>query len=358
LWVIISIKGENMPVQLSDDVMRSMGFRPFDMNEAIAASFSSINIYEARGIILEDGATPVIQGTVENTNYKFMISASVNKSCLAMMGDVFCENEEEWKIENKCTGPFLLVGLGPTAEHNCSSGHIKTEEDGSIATYNCFSNARAEIIQLEEKVLPTVLTALTCAFNEDSHYVIFCKISRAGVGRTTTGQVLHDFHSSFHASGYSSIRLPQDNVAKKLNLVKQIAANLNSRTSRFFALALEEKDEVKKFLYFFLALEVETHAAFKRINHQNSLSSLLGTQGVSRSSAIQLLQNQTKQLKNLRDKFTWCAHCMWTNIQEEDVAEFQKLLKVRNDIAHGNISDPPHGFARKAELLAHKVLSH
>lgn len=44
------------------------------------------------------------------------------------------------------------------------------------------------------------------------------------------------------------------------------APRINIKAARFFSLGMAE-DDLKKFLYFFLALEVETHAVFGRIIH-------------------------------------------------------------------------------------------
>ncbi len=126
--------------------------------------------------------------------------------------------------------------------------------------------------------------------------------------------------------------------------------------SRLFSLGLGEEDEFKKFLYFFLALEIETHAVFGRIDHPTALNELFRGAARTRESTLLLLQRQADQLRNLYDRFVWCAASVWKNLRDEDVAQFKSLKQARDDIAHGTISEPPQGFARQAEQLAHKVL--
>lgn len=345
-----------MAVTFSDEVMRAMGFREFAVGESVAAAFSSVTVYEARGIALATGTTHVTAGTVANVAYRLAASPSVNEGCLALLNDTFTDNEEEWRVEKKCQGPFVLVQVGPTAEHTCSNGRLKTEADGSTTTFDCFPAVRAELAQLETQALPAILSALTCALNEDDKYVVLRKVVRASAGRTSTGLLVRDIRIELQAEAHTAYNLPLAGLMQKLEAAKSIAPNLNPKASRFFALGLGEDDQLKKFLYFFLAIEVETHAAFGRIDHEAGIKKLTSTTTSQRESTVHLLRTQADQLRNLYDRFVWCAACTWTNLPEADVVQFKKLKQARDNIAHGSTSEPPTGFARSAELLARKIL--
>ncbi|MDX1725345.1 MAG: hypothetical protein R3355_19830 [Pseudomonas sp.] len=345
-----------MAVTFSDEVMRVMGFREFAVGESVAAAFSSVTVYEARGIALATGTTHVTAGTVASVAYRLAASPGVNEGCLALLNDTFAENEEEWRAETKCQGPFVLVQVGPTAEHTCSNGLLKAEADGSTTTFDCFPAVRAELAQLEARALPAILSALTCTLNEGGKFVALRKVARATAGRTSTGLVVRDIRIELRAEAYTSYNLPLAGLMQKLEAVTSLAPTLNPKASRFFALGLGEDDQLKKFLYFFLALEVETHAAFGRIDHEAGIKKLTSTTTSQRESTVRLLRTQADQLRNLYDRFVWCAACTWTNLPEADVVQFKELKKARDDIAHGSTSEPPAGFARSAELLARKIL--
>jgi hypothetical protein len=305
---------------------------------------------------LQAAPTQVVAASVSQADYRIAVSSSVNEACRALVDDAFTEDEEAWRKENKCTGPFALVQLGPTAEHTCESGRIKTDDDGSISTFDCFPAVRRELGQLEARALPAILSALTCVFNEEGKYVALRKIARARVGRTTAGLVLHDVCIEVRGAGYVSYNLPPESLAERLAQATQLATILNAKASRFFALGLGEDDELKRFLYFFLALEIEIHAVFGRIDHEASLQKLLGTTTRPSLATVQLLQAQAGGLTNLVDRFVWCAACVWTGVQDADIDQFKKLKRARDDIAHGSKSEPPIGYAGLAELLAHKIL--
>lgn len=336
--------------------MKAMGFRPFAEGEEIAATFSSVTVFEARGVTLEGDIPEVSSGIAAGVAYRLAVSTSLNRGCIALLDDAFTDNEEDWKNENKCQGPFVLVQIGPTSEHRCSSGQLKTEKDGSTTTYDSFPSARAELAQLESHALPPIISALTCVLNEDARYVALRKISRASAGRTPRGALVHDLRMEMHAELYTSYKIDSSRLSEKLSLATSLASTLNPKASRFFALGLAEEYQLKRFLYFFLALEVETHAVFGRIDHAAALTKLLDSAASHGRSTSTLLQKQLDNLKNLHDRFVWCAACAWPKLTEADIDQFKELKGTRDDIAHGSASEPPPGFARLAELLAHKVL--
>jgi hypothetical protein len=181
------------------------------------------------------------------------------------------------------------------------------------------------------------------------------KLGRASVGRTTTGQVLHDIRLDVSARANVSLGLTPSALSDGLKGAVALVPRLNAKAARFFALGAAEEDDLKKFLYFFLALEVETHAVFGRMNHAQALRKLLDPKAPI-PSAVALLQRQVDQLRSLLDRFVWCAACAWVGITDADVADFKKMKTIRDDIAHGTIAGPPRGSAQLVQKLARKVL--
>ena len=346
-----------MTLKFSTAMMQAMGFREFTDDKALAASFSSVTVYEVRGIDLSCGSKQVLDSAVVNTSYRLAFSASVNEGCFALMGDTFTDDEDEWSKEKKCQGPFVLLLVGPTAEHTCNAGHVLVEGDGRLTTYDCFPQAKADLALLELKVIASVVSALTCVLNEHGQYVALRKIERASFGRSSSGTVVRDIRMELRAESHTAYKLPQLALAEKLQAAAALASAINQKASRFFALGLAEKDQLKRFLYFFLALEIETHATFGRIDHADALKKMLDGTSTNSQSTRRLLQTQVHQLKNLYDRFVWCAACVWIKLDESDISQFKVLKGARDDIAHGSASEPPPGFARQTELLAHKILS-
>ncbi len=106
-----------MTVTFSEEVMQAMGFRAIAAEEAMVASFKSVTVFEARGVNLEPGTTRTASDSVSQISYGIAISPSANEGCMALLGDAFTDDEEQWRTEHKCTGPFVLIRVGPTREY-------------------------------------------------------------------------------------------------------------------------------------------------------------------------------------------------------------------------------------------------
>lgn len=333
-----------------------MGFKEVVDEGAIQARFTSITVFEARGITVAEGLAETTTGQAAGLEYRVAIGASVNAACRALVADDFVESEEVWRKEVKSNGPFALVAVGPTAMVSCTAGRSMRAPYGTIVTYDCFPHVREELKSMEKRVLPPVVSALTCAFNAPDRYVHFRRLARASAGITPELVTVQDMRVEIRAEGYGSRAVDADTLSAALRAVSERASRLNKRAAGFFALGVGEVDQLKKFLYFFLSLEIETHAVFGRIKHGAFLESAIAERQSARTAAIALLERQISGLRNLLDRFAWCTASSWPQLSDEDVETFKRLKDARDAIAHGLASEPPQGFARSAELLAHKVL--
>jgi len=345
-----------MTVTFSTYAMEAMGFREVITQGEIVASFMSVTVYEARGIVVPAGFSEAVQARVAGADYRIAIARSVNDGCQTLTGDDFDESEPEWCKRIKSNGPFVLIAVGPTEFFECSAGRIMRHEDGSMTTYDSFPHVREALSALEQRVIPPALAAMTCALNKPDRYVSLRKLERASSGRCLDGAQVHDIRIDVKAEAYVSRALEGTTLAGKLSDATRRAPKLNPRAARFFALGMGEDDQLKRFLYFFLALEVETHAVFGRIDHQAQITQLLSGSASPSSATLSLLGSQVAALINLFDRFVWCASCVWKDLTETDIGLFKELKSARDAIAHGRASEPPSGFARSAEILTQKVL--
>jgi hypothetical protein len=347
-----------MTAILSTYALEAMGFKDLVASGGLSARFISVTVYEARGITLPDGFAEVRQARVAGADYQLCLSNSVNSGCQRLIGDDFTESEPEWLQEVKSKGPFVLVGVGPTEFVECEAGRMMRMPEGSITTYNSFSSVREMLKSVEDRVLPSVISALTIALNGPDQYVALRKLDRASAGRTPEGTLVHDIRLDVHAEMTVSRALGEQQAIEILAATVERAPTLHQRAAKYFSLGTAEIDQLKKFLYFFLSLEVETHSVFGRIDHAAALRrQLLGDGTTSQHpSTFALMTRDISKWNNLFDRFVWCATCAWPSLVDDDITLFKALKKARDDIAHGQASEPPTGFAHQAELLAHKVL--
>ncbi len=347
-----------MTATFSPYALEAMGFRDLIDRGSLTASFMSVTVYEIRGITLPENFAYARESRVAGASYRIAVSNNVNVGSQCLIGDDFVESESEWLKEVKAAGPFVLIAVGPTDFIECEAGRMMRMPDNSITTYDSFPSLRETLKSLEDRVLPSLVATLTLALNEPDRYVALRKLARASAGRTPDGTTIHDIRLDVRAELTVSRPLGDARALEVIDASIKRAPKLHQRAAKYFALGTAEDDQLNKFLYFFLSLEVETHAVFGRIDHAKSLRTQVLRDGtnIRRPSAADLITRDVTKWDNLFDRFVWCAICAWPSLTDEDIKLFKGLKTARDAIAHGRESEPPAGFARKAELLAHKVL--
>lgn len=334
--------------------MHAMGFRSFATGEAVSARFIHLHIFAVEGITVS--SAEVASTTIKGHACRVAIANTANAACQALLSDDFVTDEAEWQKERRCSGPYVLAVLGPTDEYTAAAGHIKEEADGSITTYDCFPAAKILLRGISNEALPELLTSLTCHFYTPGQHLRMRPVDSAISGETADGRTVHDLRLTMSAHAFALVAMDSATVKRRLGSAVALATSLNVKVARFFKLALFEDDELKRFLYFFLALEVQTHAAFRAVDHPARIGSFVPSTSWAGQSAKALFERHTENMKNLRDRFVWCALCAWTSIADSDVAEFKRLKDIRDAIAHGSIDAPPSEAVRAIEALVIKVM--
>lgn len=321
----------------SDDLILGMGFRALEQGESIEARFHLLRLYAIEGYTLDQETTVQAKGEVQGIPYALAVGDSVNAISRALIGDDWTPDEDAWKNERKVKPPFLLLQISSGTTHLLSTGRAKFEGT-RITTIDSFPAAREELRSREEIALPPVLSSLSSIFSSRQHYVRFRELDRMLRGITAAGDVVHDLRFSGNAHMYFSKRLSPEEWGLKLQQVTETAAAIPAKVARVFRLGLEEEDLFKRFFFLFLAVEIQTHSTFKAMKKAD---------GRSRG-----MRQQRDVLRTLAGRFDWCAQAVWRGLTVEARHDFRKLKKVRDDIAHGTVTEPSAASVRAVEYLA------
>jgi hypothetical protein len=343
-----------MAITYSNQVMQAMGYRPFSEGEVVSAHFLSARVYQLQGISLPDDYLETIQVKIADNLYLVAIGNSVNSLSRLLFNDDFTQDEVLWEKENSCTPPYALIKCGPTGEYSASHGWIKTDDDG-ITTFARFLEAKARLQYLEDVALPSLTSSLLCSFTASSQYFQLKEVTHEVIGVTANNVLVRDRHFERKIFGYLVASLSIDELQTTLNSFKKLANKINPRVSRFIHLAQQEEDPLKRFLYFFLAIEIETHSVYTSIEHSKHLAKLINVQSHIKIASTNLFESHREKITNLKDRFIWCAMCVWTHLNDSDIDSFKRLKKIRDEIAHGSISVPPGDSVVNAEKLAVKL---
>jgi hypothetical protein len=188
---------------LTHYALERMGFRRRRDDEPISATFSSVHAFEVQGLSSSQGLLLDATGTIGGVGYRLALSETLNAGAERIAGDNYADDEAAWVAERKCSPPYLLIHIGPTASHAMTGDFLKEESFG-LQTYDAFIPARRELREMETKVMPNLLTALSCTFGTLQRPVRFRELERTVSGKTTdSGEVLKllEIRGGMHRSG-------------------------------------------------------------------------------------------------------------------------------------------------------------
>lgn len=338
---------------LSNSAIESMGFQPIREGEAVEVKFHSLHVFSVRGFDLKEGDAVSTGASVAGTDCTVAVGGSVNQISNSICGDDYVEDEADWEKEHKCTPPYAVIHIGPTSSHTATHGYVKVDGN-KMLTYDCFAVAKDDLRELEAKALPSIEMALACAFSTQPNTVRFIFVDRTVFGITPVSQVFCDIVVTSTGVGYAPNRLTAEEVSSGIQQIERLANLVDPRVSQFFQLGLRDKDSLKRFLYYFLAIEIDVHSCFRRSAIDQHVANGLVFDSRVSSSLSKLIANRDNWT-GLADRFIWCVVSAWKHLCDDDIAEFKRLKKIRDDIAHGNISTAAEIDVVAVEKLALKI---
>jgi len=343
-------------VGLSNYAIEKMGYTKFSEDDHISVKFAVQRIYTLQGVKLQDNVSPLIsKAIVFGKQCKVIIAQSVNEAANIITGEDYAENEDEWAAEKKARPPYVLVCFEEQEAHILRGGY-RQEKDDYILTYDAFENGKKEIEKWELDELPSIITALTVHFSMFNLPVKLITLDRNVYGKTANGKTLFDSKMKISGKGYVSRPKSVDEINSSLQRAVDLYSSLNEKTSRNIFMALEERDPLKQFLYYFLFIERFTHSQFKNINFDDCAKHIFNIPTRLDKAGIGFFKERQLDSKNLAQRFQWCSLLVWDNFNDEDVDAFKSLKKTRDLISHGENVDETKLPIHIARNLALKML--
>jgi len=333
-----------------------MGLQPMRPGESVTARFHSLSVLALQGIEL-DGSAPVSSttGCIGGHAYAMAVGPTLNGATRQLVGDDYAENESEWERARGCRRPYAVIHIGPTDEHRCD-GVYATESDGRVVTYGGFAHLKDDLRARVSVVLPRIKTSLACGLALPQHQVKPKLVDSLLFGRTDDGRSVHDFLVVGSASATVAMMVEANALNDNLGRVTAMATELRDKVARFYSLALAEEDPLKRFLFFFLSIEVETHATARTLDTGSYLEAAIGRDPRAFALAQPVLAQEGPHWRNLGDRLVLCAILKWRDLSEVDVHELRRLKKVRDKIAHGDLVGPSGRDVASVERFATLLL--
>ena len=334
----------------------SLGYKKRDSTETIEAAFTSVTVYSIVGFTAPPDTQVCVSGQVDGIAYRLAVVTAINAGTQLLVEDNWADNPQAWMREKNVNPPFLLVQLGPLPSANASGFYAQAGEDGRLLTYEAFLPVRRELRRQESIVLPAVTAGMTSAFSGFQQRLRLRKIDTATAGWMPDGRWVTDIgvEITLELDVSSPVTLEQlEGYAKS---ARDLANEFHKDVSRLFGLGLSETDPLKRFLFFFLAIERQVNRAFKAIPGRAFEAVGFGPQRLTYASR-QFLTSQKDATKRptLNERFFWCVLLQWTSLADADIEQFRRLKGLRDEIAHGDVSEPPSETVDQAERLVARI---
>jgi hypothetical protein len=249
-----------------------------------------------------------------------------------------------------------LLAFGPTREY-VAAGIYHKETEGKLATYEGFSDAKAELKAHFDAVVPPLLVSLSLSFSSKGQPVRFLHRKAAALGETVDGRKIIDWRAEGSGGAFvSGGAVPEARVVALSASACEKAKTIHRKSAEFFYLGSSEKDPLKRFLNFFLCVERLVHSCFSSIDQELAVASLLADYPDIEGSGQKLFADHRDSWKDLRNRFIWCVMHKWRHLTDADVEQFERLKSVRDKISHGRLSTPDGADVRDVEGLALRIL--
>jgi hypothetical protein len=339
---------------LTQFALEHLGFRRRRDDESLTAAFSCVCAFEVQGVSPSSGLLIEAKGTVDAVDYHLALSDTLNAAAQRVALDDFVDDEPAWAAEQKCSPPYLLIVVGPTETHAMTGDFLKEDTSG-LQTHDAFVPARRELREMEGKVIPSLLSALSCTFATLENPVRFRKLDRAVLGKSADGKTVFDFGFEVRGEMRVGKTVATPDLQDLVGRATKLTARMNPNISKFYYLALMEQDSMKRFLHLFLTIERQTHAVFKSTEHGLYVANMFRVPPRVQATGTSFFGTQHARWNSLQERFMWCALTVWTHLTDDDVDNFSKVKKVRDQLAHGEIAAPSVEAVELVERVAAKL---
>ncbi|WP_280564724.1 hypothetical protein [Chromohalobacter sp. 48-RD10] len=342
---------------LTEYALRSMGFQEIEPDSPLTAHFHHVSVATLVGVTIDHNS--IVRRTVTEDfglPVTVLLGNGLNEMCRFELDDDFVKNEEDWCNKHSVRAPFVMVIVGPTAKHTSTQGKWKQGEEAELVTYETFHAAKSTLRDVTERAAPRIYSSVTVEFSNLGHPVKVNPVTETIAGKLDDGRTVHDLRIEMSGALTVSKSIETSEVEQLLTNSIDRLRDLDPRATGFLHSAEIETDSVRRFLSYFISVEIATHRAFKSTGASSTAILCRDIPPKVSSEGGALLERKYAEFRSLVERFTWCSIVSWSSITDSEISELRRLKKIRDDIAHGNNSDVALSDVEAARLLSLAVL--
>jgi hypothetical protein len=334
--------------------LEELGFSLLDPSVGLSGSFYTVNLYAIRGLSAPDEVIVSNGGIQGNSKVRFGIGRRCNELANRMIGLDFVDDEDQWSADDRHRPPFLLLQIRSSKSYRAESGYCKNDDGQIVYERKMFAHAHREVQAEAEKLTHKALGAIALCISPSAE-IYLDHLKKVYFGMAESGEVLKQL-PSFQLLFELTKGVKGEDLQNALDTAASLTHSNKSRSTYLLGLGLEERDVVKRFLFFFLAIESEVSRVFKSL----SSPAFVGAFGSPlEQPSADLVHDVVKSRNNdLLVKFLWCMKTELPQLSFDDLRAFKELKTIRDGVAHGSFEKlPGQEEADKAYKLATRVLA-
>jgi hypothetical protein len=338
---------------LTSSQFEELGCSLLDPSVDLSGKFYTVNLYSIRGLSAPDEVI-VANGRIHgNSQVTFGIGKRCNELANRITGADLVKDEDQWYADDRHRPPFLLLQIGPSKRYRAECGYYKNVDGQIIYERKMFSHAHREAQSDAEKLTPKLLCTIAHCISP-SKELYLDHLKTVYFGKTDSDEALVELPQPQFLIE-STIGMKSEDLQKALDTAVSFANSVNTQSAYLFSLGIEERDVVKRFLFFFLTIESEVSRGFKSLS-SSAFADAFGSP-LEPSAADLVHDVVTKRQNDLLVKFLWCMKTEFPQLSFDDLNRFIALKKIRDGIAHGSFKQLPNqDEAERAYRLATRIL--
>lgn len=334
-------------------MLEDMGYARLETPGDFSATFFVLHLYSVRGFMSPHDpmvfSSEIQQGVFATIGF----GGQYNELSRLVTGDDLTDDESQFPALASHSS-LLMIQLGPSSAQDAVPGYYKKSDGKILFEEKMFERAIAEIKAISAQILPPIIRSISIQI-APSHDLYFNEIRKITYGRTSRGEIAIRAPRA-SASMESIAGLSKESLEVALSLAISQLNPAESMESYWFALGLKEVDCVKRFLFFYLAIEAAVNKAFDVV-WPRFLSGQLGRSIDAEDLCVLNQLAKEKGRNNIVMKFHIARSVLPSNLPEAETEAFREIHRARVDLAHGKVKElPSQETATAAFRLASRVL--
>lgn len=315
--------------------IESMGFTEMPAGKKIVAKFNSAVVYSIEGINIKDLTPESFSDVIhQNSEFSFSFGNSINEISRKLLGDDFVKDEAAWQKENNVNPPYFIIHFEIEEPFSCTSGYWKRDED-KLYTYDCFSDAKHALREIENKIEPPLISSLTVQLSKIHRPIRFRFMNRAVYAKTSKDETLIDIRIEFSARASTSKGVSPSEIKEKIAASLKQYSKFEPKVATLFFSGLREEDRFKKFFNLYQSLEIYIHKTFAQIDFEKDVDKVISSPVRLEKTARNFFIERQAESKNITQRFMWCTILRWERLEDSDVVKFKQIKKNRDALSHG-----------------------